>query len=261
MSLAVQRIGSGPDLVLIHGWGLHSGVWAPLIPVLSRHYCLHLIDLPGHGNSGPCVAGDSSWLQLLHESTPERAIWLGWSLGGLLTLQMAQQHPTKIDKAIVVACSPRFLQSADWTSAMTEQTLQKFINDLRTDYMATVQRFLLLQIGVEQKSRDTIRQLQDMVRQGPSPDPLALAQGLLMLHQQDMRSVLAQIKTPMLVVQGSRDRLVPSAAGEYLSDHLAHGRLCMIDQAGHAPFLSHPDIFVQHIQDFIVEQTGHAHAG
>lgn len=261
MSLAVQRIGSGPDLVLIHGWGLHSGVWAPLLPVLSRYYCLHLVDLPGHGNSGPSDAGGSSWLQLLYDSTPERAMWLGWSLGGLLTLQMAQQHEGKVDKAIVVACSPRFLQSADWTSAMTEQTLQKFISDLRQDYVATVQHFLLLQIGAEQKSRATVRQLQDMVRHGPAPDPLALAQGLLMLRQQDMRPLLGQIKTPVLVVQGSRDRLVPGVAGEYLSAHLANGRLGMIDKAGHAPFLSHPDLFLQLLQNFIAEGTGHAHAG
>lgn len=260
MSLAVQRMGSGPDLVLIHGWGLHSGVWAPLLPILSRHYCLHLVDLPGHGNSSPSAVG-SSWLSLLHDSTPERATWLGWSLGGLLTLQMAQQHPIKVDKAIVVACSPRFLQCDDWTPAMTEQTLQKFIDDLRQDYVATVQRFLLLQIGAEQKSRATVRQLQDMVRTGPSPDPLALAQGLLMLRQQDMRPLLAQMKTPVLVVQGSRDRLVPSAAGEYLSAHLVHGRLAMIAQAGHAPFLSHPDLFLQLLQNFIAEEAGHAHAG
>ena len=261
MSLAVQHIGSGPDLVLVHGWGLHSGVWAPLLPVLSGHYRLHLVDLPGHGNSSASVADGSSWLPLLHDSTPERAVWLGWSLGGLLTLQMAQLHEDKVDKAIVVACSPRFLQSADWTSAMTEKTLQKFIDDLRTDYVATVQRFLLLQIGAEQKSRDTIRQLQDMVRQRPSPDPLTLAQGLLMLRQQDIRPVLPHIKQPVMVVQGSHDRLVPREAGEYLSARLPHGRLCMIDKAGHAPFLSHPDVFVQHMQDFIVEQTGHAHAG
>jgi pimeloyl-[acyl-carrier protein] methyl ester esterase len=260
MSLTVQRIGSGPDLVLIHGWGLHSGVWAALLPILSRHYCLHLVDLPGHGNSSLSVAG-SSWLQLLYDSTPEHAMWLGWSLGGLLTLQMAQQYEGKIDKAIVVACSPCFLQCADWTPAMTEQTLQKFIDDLRQDYVATVQRFLLLQIGSEQKSRATVRQLQDMVRQGPSPDPLALAQGLLMLRQQDMRPLLAQIKTPVLVVQGSRDRLVPSAAAEYLAAHLAHGHLAMIDKAGHAPFLSHTDLFLQLLQGFIAEEAGHAHAG
>ena len=47
----IETLGSGPSLVLLHGWALHGGVFAPLVQRLSDRYTLHLVDLPGHGHS------------------------------------------------------------------------------------------------------------------------------------------------------------------------------------------------------------------
>ena len=47
----IETVGQGPDLVLIHGWALHGGVFAPLVARLSGRFRLHLVDLPGHGHS------------------------------------------------------------------------------------------------------------------------------------------------------------------------------------------------------------------
>lgn len=251
MSLAVERVGSGPDLVLLHGWGLHRAVWRPLVQPLSQHYRLHLVDLPGHGQSRQAEDSNQDWIGLLYDATPEQASWLGWSLGGLLTLQMAHQHVSKISRAIVVASSPRFLQAPDWPHAMTAETLQQFIDDLANDFVATVQRFLLLQIGGEAQSRQTIREMQQIVAAGPSPDPLALAQGLLLLRQCDLRPLLADIHQPVLVVQGGRDRLVPPEAATYLAAEIPSAQLSLFRDAGHAPFLSHTGEFLQRVEDFI----------
>ena len=51
MPLHVEVVGDGPPLVLIHGWGLHGGVFAPLVDRLSDRFRMHLVDLPGHGGS------------------------------------------------------------------------------------------------------------------------------------------------------------------------------------------------------------------
>ena len=53
MSAHVEIIGKGQPLVMIHGWGMHSGVWQPLVNRLSKTYMLYLVDLPGMGNSRP----------------------------------------------------------------------------------------------------------------------------------------------------------------------------------------------------------------
>ena len=47
----IKQMGQGPDLVMLHGWSMHSGVWQPLAELLAKQFTLHLIDLPGHGQS------------------------------------------------------------------------------------------------------------------------------------------------------------------------------------------------------------------
>ena len=56
MSVSVERFGQGPDLVLLHGWGMNGAVWHGIAQELAAHYRLHLVDLPGFGNS-PLQAG------------------------------------------------------------------------------------------------------------------------------------------------------------------------------------------------------------
>src|SRR5690606_2848134 len=51
MSAFVETHGAGPDLVLVHGWGLHGGLFGPLVPLLAERRRVHVVDLPGHGRS------------------------------------------------------------------------------------------------------------------------------------------------------------------------------------------------------------------
>ena len=51
MSLYTQTSGSGPALILIHGWSLHGGIWEQLVPLLEPHFRVTCVDLPGHGRS------------------------------------------------------------------------------------------------------------------------------------------------------------------------------------------------------------------
>ena len=50
-SLHIATSGEGPPLVLIHGWAMHGGVFAPLVERMRARHTLHLVDLPGHGLS------------------------------------------------------------------------------------------------------------------------------------------------------------------------------------------------------------------
>ena len=51
MTLHVEVTGNGPDIVLLHGWAMHGGVFAPLVERLRDRCTLHVVDLPGHGGS------------------------------------------------------------------------------------------------------------------------------------------------------------------------------------------------------------------
>ena len=89
MSVHVESVGRGRPLVLLHGWGMHSGLWSPLLPWLIESYRLHLVDLPGHGYSDALVTPPPLSLRRVVEAvelamaeTPAPLMILGWSLGG-----------------------------------------------------------------------------------------------------------------------------------------------------------------------------------
>src|SRR5690625_8021596 len=86
--LYIETHGRGDThIVLIHGWAMHGGVFAPLTAALAERATVHVVDLPGHGHSRdsdlPLDAADCA--RAIAEATPP-AIWLGWSLGGLVAL-------------------------------------------------------------------------------------------------------------------------------------------------------------------------------
>lgn len=77
------------------------------LPQLASHFTLHLVDLPGYGRSGGFGAMSlEEMAQRVLENAPERAIWLGWSLGGLVASQVALSHPDRVQALVTVASSP-----------------------------------------------------------------------------------------------------------------------------------------------------------
>jgi len=90
MTLHVESSGSGPDLVLLHGWAMHGGIFAPLTPLLAAHFRVHVVDLPGHGRSAGCTESiETRACAAAIAARVPRALWVGWSYGGLVSLQAA----------------------------------------------------------------------------------------------------------------------------------------------------------------------------
>lgn len=240
MSLAVHETGAGPALVLIHGWGLHGGIWDGVLPLLTARYRVYVPDLPGHGHSrGARAASIDDCVAALRAALPARAIWLGWSLGGLLALRAAMTSDA-VTRLITVAASPRFVQAPDWPQAMQAETLAGFRDGLARDYSGTLQRFLSLQVAASE--RENLRLLRAQVLARGAPDVDMLDRGLAWLRDTDLRAALAHVRCPSLAIAGGRDRLVPPAAVATLAAALG-GDYVEFAHAGHAPFLTDPDRF------------------
>lgn len=252
MSLYIESRGSGRDLVLLHGWGLHGGLFGPVIEPLAARFRLHLVDLPGHGRS-PMHDGDYTLervAEAVAQQVPDGAAWLGWSLGGRIALAAAAGGAT-ISKLILVGANPCFTQKTDWPHAMPEAELEQFALSLRDNYKTTLQRFLAIQSRGSASGREELRSLREALFAHGEPDPQALAGGLDILRRADLRPALAAIAQPTLVLHGERDTLAPLAAAEYTAAQLPHGTLQVIAGAGHAPFISHPVEFLAAVEAFL----------
>lgn len=250
MSLQVRIEGQGPDLVLLHGWALHSGVWDDLREPLARHYRVHCIDLPGHGLSplDSHISNLQQFAAAIAPHIPARAAVIGWSLGGLVALQLAT-HMT-LSALVLIGSTPKFVAGPDWNNGMAPQVFAQFVARLHSDFSGTVQDFLSLQVRGDSDAPETLRILKARLLQHP-PQENALNLGLNILRDSDLRSALPQIRVPSLIMAGEHDRITPPAAARYLAECLPQARLNMVRRAGHAPFLSHREEFMSELENFL----------
>jgi pimeloyl-[acyl-carrier protein] methyl ester esterase len=247
----IDTVGQGPDLVLIHGWALHGGVFAPLVARLSPRFRLHLVDLPGHGHS----RDDDTPLALPHvvsaiaAATPP-AVWLGWSLGGLFALHAAATLP-QVRGLAMVAATPRFVHGTAWPDAVDADVFAQFGRDLATDYRGTLDRFLALDTLGSEHARSELRTLKQALVERGEPAPRALQEGLELLRRTDLRRALGTLDKPSLWLAGQRDRLVPAAGMHAAAALSARAQAHTIAGGGHAPFLGHADEVAGRLERFV----------
>lgn len=255
MTLAAETAGRGPPLVMLHGWGLHSGVWAGVLPLLQACFRVTRVDLPGHGASrdGTVAFDVRSIAAAVAAVAPPRAAWLGWSLGGQVALAAAAGGAQRVERLVLVATTPRFVTAPDWPCAMAAEVLAEFAAALAADYRKAVDRFLALQLRGDRHATELLRVLRAAVFARGEPSPAALAAGLDLLAKTDLRGDLHAVAVPALVLSGRRDRLTPPEAGRRLAAALPRGEYACFATAAHAPFLTDPGAFAARVSAFLAE--------
>jgi len=244
---------AGKDLVLLHGWGMHGGVWDGVRHLLEEQgMCVHAVDLPGYGGSTPLDPYSlESIAAEMAARFPGPVQVCGWSLGGMVGLRWALDFPAGVERLVLVASTPRFVSGEDWFNGMEMQTLQAFSGGLAGDYEGTLKRFLSLQARGDDEAREVTRALRSSLFDRGHPGEEALQGGLAILRDSDLRDEVAALRCPTLVVHGDRDMLTPLSAAQWLSQRLPHGRLAVVAGASHAPFLSHRADFARLVGEFL----------
>jgi pimeloyl-[acyl-carrier protein] methyl ester esterase len=252
MSLYVETLGQGPGLVLLHGWGMHGGVWEPVVDALAESHCLYIVDLPGLGFS-PTITPYTleSLVKAVSQTVPARTAVCGWSLGGQVALKWALDNPGQVERLILVGTTPRFVSGDDWPFGIEAEVLQQFADQVRDDYRGALSRFLSLQAHGGDTPKKTIRRLRESFFRREVPAAGVLQSGLELLLDTDLRPELSKLAVPALVLHGDYDMLVPVAAGRWLAQQLPSARAEIREGASHAPFLSHPAWFVEKMRSFL----------
>ncbi|WET40946.1 pimeloyl-ACP methyl ester esterase BioH [Citrobacter enshiensis] len=232
-------------LVLLHGWGLNAEVWHCISAELASHFTLHLVDLPGFGRSqGFGAMTLEAMAECVLKQAPDKAVWLGWSLGGLVASQVALTHPERVQALVTVASSPRFSAHEAWPGIKPE-ILAGFQQQLSEDFQRTVERFLALQTLGTETARQDARALKKAVLALPMPEVEVLNGGLEILKTADLREQLKALTMPFLRLYGYLDGLVPRKVVPMLDALWPESESEVFAKAAHAPFISHPDAFCQ----------------
>jgi pimeloyl-[acyl-carrier protein] methyl ester esterase len=253
MTLYTETQGQGPDVVLVHGWGMNGEVWHDIVHALAPKYRVTTVDLPGHGRSvdSPRDYQLPALAAMLHEVVPAQATVVGWSLGGQVTTQLELDYPGTIGQLVLVASAPQFERSEDWPEGIEASILNKFAGDLRHDFKQTVMRFIAIQALGSEHAQQMQRTLRERVFMHGYPQIAALEGGLQLLHNVNLRPRMQELHCPVLLINGDRDTLFRVDAARRTSELIPDARLHIIKGAGHAPFISHPREFLQALSEFL----------
>jgi len=250
----VKITGSGPALVLLHGWGLHGGIWETVLEGLENKFTVYNIDLPGFGHS-PVHNGEYTidyLVESIEKILPDRCYMMGWSLGGLVATALSLKCPEKISKLITVSSNPSFVSDDNWQYGMQKKVLESFINYLQDDYEGTLIKFLSIQTMGSVTQKEDIKRLKETVFIHGQPSKKALKGGLDILNDINLVSRLSELTMPILRIYGRLDSLVPAKVAADVDNHIPNSQSIIYRKAAHAPFLSATEDFIADVTEFLL---------
>ena len=249
MSFAEYSVGDGPNLTLVHGWGFGAAAWQPVVSLLADFFTVHVVDLPGYGATPPASGNTlESLADTLAESLPPRAMLCGCSLGAMVCMACAARHPRKVARMVLASGTASFVQREGWTEALPRAQLDQFIDQLEENPVALLKHYSTLMNHGDIHARELVRALR--LREEIPADASTLRAGLELLGEVDLRRLATEVLQPTLLVHGSADAVMPSAAAQRLARLLYEGSVDIFEGSAHAPFASDPARFVDAVTAF-----------
>ena len=260
--LHVEAHGSGPPIVLIHGFGATLYTWRFVAPVLVRDHRVIAVDLKGAGRAPKPRDGHYSVLdqarhvaELVAERDLHGLTLVGHSFGGgvaLAALALGLVSPDRV-AGLVLIDSMAYRQSLPW-----------FISLLRTPVLGTLgpalvpaqcQVRLVLRAAYHRPERitaDAVRAYAAPLREPAARRALAAtAAALPPAEADDLALRYPELRVPTLLLWGRHDRIVPLGIGERLHAAIPASRLVVVEDAGHLPHEERPEPVLHELGRFV----------
>jgi pimeloyl-ACP methyl ester carboxylesterase len=234
--------GDGPVVVLVGGFTARARSWSLVAAdLVSAGYRVLSVDRRSHGDSDFPTHGQrlSRHAADLHELQSalglEDAVWVGSSMGASTLLSgvdlFGSQH---LRGLVLVDQTPKMVNDATWTLGMHGLTWDA-LDDFVSTFPGTVSAF---------HAPPPAHVLAVLAQDAASPYPYDQTRALLRDHaSQDWRDVVPRITCPLLAIAGRHSPLWPVASSEWIATHAPRGELAVLDDSGHAPHLSEPELF------------------
>jgi pimeloyl-ACP methyl ester carboxylesterase len=233
--------GSGPTLLLTHGYSSTSAMWQGQIEALSRHHKLVLWDMRGHGQSDypedPAAYSEAltvaDMAALLDEVGADTAIVGGLSLGGYMSLAFYRAYPQRVRALLIIDTGPGFKKddARETWNKRARETGDRFERE----------GLEVLKSASPERSSVSHRDASGLAR---------AARGMLTQRDARVIELLPDIQVPSLVVVGADDAPF-LAASDYMAAKIPGARKAVIAAAGHAVNIDQPQAFIEAVLPFL----------
>jgi 2-succinyl-6-hydroxy-2,4-cyclohexadiene-1-carboxylate synthase len=267
MTLASDVWGSGPPLVLVHGFTGSIDTWGPVRTFLGSRHLVVAVDLPGHGRS---PAPPRAWrlpdvaraiVTTLDRLDIARAAWLGYSLGGRVALHAAVAYPSRVERLVLESSSPGIADPGERAErAAADEALAARLE--RHGLAAFVDDWMGQPLFASQRRLDpTARARERALRLQHSPAGLAAAlRSCGSGAQEPLWDCLPALRMPVLLVTGDDDHRYRALAAA-MAARAPFSRVAIVPEAGHAVHLENPVPFWSLVGAFLAEAPVHTLEG
>lgn len=254
-----ETAGEGPPLMLLHGFTGSAANWRPFMDVFGRHYRVVAVDLPGHGETdappdaeryrSEAVADDLC--RLMDHLGIERAVVLGYSMGGRLALSLAMLHPERVNALVLESSSPGLASAEEREArrARDEALAERIERDGIEAFVAHWENLPLFA-----SAKRLPEDVQERIRAGRLKNrPQGLAGSLRGMGtgvQPSWWHLLSDLHVPVQLVAGELDGKFCDIA-ERMRDALPDVRLAVVPDAGHMVHVEKPELFATIVVDFL----------
>lgn len=230
---------------LIHGWATTASIW----PDWLLNATTHSYQSPQYPNYEHLAKAFINY----YEKQGKPITIVGWSLGGMLALQLAADYPEKIKNLILFSTTARFTSCENYTAGLAPSIVKNLARRLlKNSWQTQLDFYHLMFANHEESYWETFSsQLAPKLAKIEMP---TLQAGLHYLLEIDLRSLLPIIETPCQILHGSSDTICPPAAAQYLVEQLPNATLTILPDAGHIPFYTQRDVCNVQLQKAITYQ-------
>ncbi len=222
--------------VFISGWGTDERIWSSCLGLWPGAKPCHLSWNDALRNWGLCEKSLADG--------PVRLI--GWSLGALIALRMAAQHPEKVSKLVLISGTARLLEDNAYPG-ISGRILEAMELRLGREPKRLLNDFSL---QCTKPCLDTAFTTHFLEQAQRFPEE-SLRQGLLALATWDLRREAAALIQPVLLIHGEEDKIIPNAQAYWMKDNGSQVRLKILPGQGHALPWSAPETLARMIQPFL----------
>lgn len=233
--------GSGPPLLLTHGYSSTSAMWQDQVEALSKHHTLILWDMRGHGESDypadPSAYSETLTVKdmaaLLDEADAGSAIIGGLSLGGYMSLAFYRAYPQRVRALLIIDTGPGFKKddAREAWNRRAHETGDRFERE----------GLEVLKSASRERSGVVHRDASGLAR---------AARGMLTQRDAGVIETLPHIKVPVLVVVGADDTPF-LAASDYMAAKIPGAQKVVIPAAGLAVNIDQPQAFIEAVLPFL----------
>jgi len=239
----VEQCGSGPPVLLLHGWGVSSALFQPTMAGLKHAFTLIVPDFPGFGATPPpptawSVNDYAVWVvHVLDDLNISQVHIIGHSFGGRVAINLASQWPERISKLVL----------ADSGGIRPKRTLKYWVQVRTFKALRWLSRTAIVPPPLRAWANTRVAQ-----RGSPDYQQAAgtVRASLVRVVNEDLRGLLPRIQEPTLLVWGENDEDTPLTDGQLMEKLIPDAGLVVLKGAGHYAYLEQSAHFCRIVETF-----------